>query len=262
MCVCVFVCACVFVCFSLRVCDVVNPCSEGVNDRSLLRVWRFKKIQDSGDSGDYNFWPVATCTTFISFLYHAIIIATFYNAHTDTRMHTHTHTHTNTPARTHTHTHTMRNTQTRTHTQTHKHTYIYNNKRKEERTSSNKSKRKAKRIQIWCTFCVSQARSCFQSFPQEWKSSAWQTLHVEDGWSDVNTGVGGGVWGADQTGRDAGQRLNLRAWAKVQTQREKKDIQTRESHHKLIQHQHCFSVQVIYTWKRYYLSIYSCIFST
>lgn len=66
------------------VCDAVNRCNEGVNDRSLLRVWRFKKkkVQNSGDSGHYDFWPVAICTNFISFLYHANIMPTFSNART------------------------------------------------------------------------------------------------------------------------------------------------------------------------------------
>ncbi len=45
---------------------------------------RKKKVQNSGDSGHYDFWPVAICTNFISFLYHANIMPTFSNAHTHT----------------------------------------------------------------------------------------------------------------------------------------------------------------------------------
>ncbi len=47
---------------------------------------RKKKVQNSGDSGHYDFWPVAICTNFISFLYHANIMPTFSNAHTHTRL--------------------------------------------------------------------------------------------------------------------------------------------------------------------------------
>lgn len=89
------------------------------------------------------------------------------------------------------------------------------------------------------------------------KLSMTNTLHMEemDGvmWKK---GVGGGVWGPDQTDcrqkqvcgkrqRDGGQRLNVRTrgkdWAKVQIQKDrKKDIQTFESHQKQRKCLKCF----------------------